>query len=352
MKRTNKPESLSTQMKRKITNPTIKKLELDGNFDIMTSTGSTQLNLAISGNRIRGGGLPGGILIEGFGPSQSGKTTVLCEIGGNAQRKGGDAQFHDPEARLDKQYFALYGIDIEPENYYQPDTVTEIFKNVRKWEPNASKKKVVNVVLADSLAALSTDMEMDNDDGDKMGMRRAKEFSEQLRKTCRVLKQKNLLLVCSNQVRVNTDAVGKFSPKYSTPGGEAIKFYSSVRIKFDNPKKIYKEIKHAGKLIKKVIGVTVQIEVVKTVDKPFRKAPVTIIFDYGIDNIRDNLQYIKDFTKNTTYCVRDKNLGTSMEEAIRKVESLELEKVLEDEVIDLWELIDSKFESNRKPKKR
>lgn len=348
--RTSNNEPLSSQMKKKAIKPR-EEVDLDGNFDIMTSTGSTLVDLAISGTRIRGGGLPGGILVEAFGPSQSGKTTVLCEIAGNVQRVGGDAQFHDPEARLDQQYFSMYGIKVKPENYFQPDTVTEVFKNVRKWEPETtSKRKVINGVFTDSLAALSTDLEMDNDEGDKMGMKRAKDFSEQLRKTCRILKQKNLLLVASNQVRVNTDAVGKFSPKYSTPGGEAIKFYSSVRLKFNNPEKIYKEIKFHGKTVKKAIGVTVEIEVVKTVDKPFRKAPLTIIFDYGIDNIRDSLQYIKDYSKNTTYCVGDQNLGVSMEEAIKKVESLHLEKPLREEVIDLWELIDSKFASDRKPK--
>lgn len=349
--RTTNNEPLSSQMKRKVIKPK-EEVELDGNFDIMTSTGSTLVDLAISGTRIRGGGLPGGILVEAFGPSQSGKTAFICEIAGNIQKAGGDARFDDPEARLDQQYFSMYGAKIKPENYSQPDTVTEVFKNIRKWEPETSlKRKVVHGSFTDSLAALSTKMEMTEEDGDKMGMRRAKEFSEQLRKTCRILKQKNLLLVTSNQVRVNVDAVGKFSPKYSTPGGEAIKFYSSVRLKFNNPEKIYKELKFHGKLVKKAIGVTVEIEVVKTIDKPFRKAPMTIIFDYGIDCIRDNLQYIKDYSKNTTYCIGNKNLGASMEEAIKKVESLNLEKTLREEVIDLWELIDSKFASDRKPKK-
>jgi recombination protein RecA len=349
--RTSNNEPLSSQMKALASKKVDEDVELDGNFDIMTSTGSTLLDLAISGCRVHGGGLPGGILVEGFGPSQSGKTTVLSEIAGNIQRSKGDVQFHDPEARLDQQYFAMYGVKIKPENYYQPDTVTEVFKNIRKWEPEtSSKRKVVHGIFADSLAALSTDMEMKEEEGDKMGMRRAKEFSEQLRKTCRVLKQKNFLLVASNQVRVNTDAVGKYSPKYSTPGGEAVKFYSSVRLKFNNPEKIYKEIKFRGKTVKKAIGVTVEIEVVKTVDKPFRKAPLTIIFDYGIDNIRDSLQYIKDYSKNTTYCVGETNLGASMEEAIKKVESMNLEKELREEVITLWELIDSKFQSDRKPK--
>jgi RecA/RadA recombinase len=346
-------EPLSTQMKRRAEAKPEKEEEtkLDGNFEIMTSTGSTLVDLAISGSRIRGGGIPGGILVEAFGISQSGKTAFLCEVAGDIQRRNGEAQFHDPEARLDHQYFEMYGVRIKPENYYQPDTVTEVFKNVRKWEPPVIKdKKIVHGIFADSLAALSTDLEMGEDDGDKMGMRRAKEFSEQLRKTCRMIKQNNYLMVCSNQVRVNMGA-GTYSPKFTTPGGEAFKFYASVRLHFGNPEKIYKVVKVAGKEVKKVIGITTMIEVVKTVDKPYRKAPMTIIFDYGIDQIRDNLQYIKDYTRNTTYCLGDRSLATSMEEAIKIIESEKLEDQLKEEVIDLWEMIESKFESNRKPKR-
>ena len=325
--------------------------ELDGNFDIMTSTGSTLLNLAISGGRVRGGGLPGGILVEAFGPSQSGKTAFLCEVAGGVQRRGGDAQFHDPEARLDREYFAMYGAKIKEENYHQPDTVTEVFKNVRAWNPSSSKSEIVHGVFADSLAALSTKMEMEEEDGDKMGMRRAKEFSEQLRKTCRVLKKKNYLLVCSNQVRVNTEAANKFSPKFSTPGGMAVAFYASVRLRFNSPEKIYKEIKIAGKTVKKVIGIQTEIEVIKTVDKPYRKAPLIILFDYGIDDIRANLQYCKDFTKSTTYIVDGISLGISMDEAIRKVEEQKLEKKLRNQTIDLWKEIEEKFATHRKPKR-
>jgi RecA/RadA recombinase len=347
-------ESLSKQMERRSTKIDVVEEEskLDGNFDVMTSTGSTLLDLAISGSRIRGGGLPGGVLVEAFGPSQSGKTAFLCETAGSIQRNLGDTQFHDPEARLDQEYFAMYDMKIKPENYYLPDTVTEVFENVRKWNPNEPEKgkKIVHGIFADSLAALSTDLEMENDEGDKMGMKRAKDFSEQLRKTCRIIKQKNYLMVCSNQVRVNVDG-GKYGQKYMTPGGISIGFYASVRLRFSTPEKVYKTVRIAGKEVKKAIGITVEVEAIKTVDKPFRKAPVTILFDYGFDTIRDNIQYIKDFTKNTTYCLGDRSLANSMDDAIKIVESEGLENQLKEEVIDLWEMIESKFASDRKPKR-
>jgi len=350
MQRT-KHQKLSVQVKRKARKIIKEEPELDGNFKTVISTGSTLLDLAISGKRIRGGGIPGGVLVEAFGPSQSGKTALLCEINGNVERQGGDSQFYDPEARLDKQFANMFGIHIKPENYFQPDTVTEVFGNVRKWEPNTKQKGIINGVFADSLAALSTDMEMTNEDGDKMGGRRAKEFSEQLRKTCRIIKQTNYIMVCSNQVRMNMDG-NKYAPKYSSPGGEAIKFYSSIRCRFNNPEKIYNIKRVAGKEVKKVIGIRTLVEVVKTVDDPFRKAPMTILFDYGIDNIRENLQYIKDFTKNTTYTIGETKLSNSMDEAIIAVEESHLENKLNEQVIDLWEEIESKFSSDRKKKWR
>jgi recombination protein RecA len=193
---------------------------------------------------------------------------------------------------------------------------------------------------------------MDNKDGDKMGMRRAKEFSEELRKTCRILTQKNLLMVCSNQVRVNIDA-GPYGQKYTTPGGEAIGFYSSLRLRFSRPDKIKAKEKIAGKEVTRVIGVESDVEVYKSsIWKPYRTAKVTILFDYGIDDIRQNLQFIKDHTKNTVYTLGENKLDGSMEKSIRIIEESKSEGLLREQVIDLWEDIEKKFESERKPKQR
>lgn len=350
MKRTRKSdEPLGKQIKRHATTVPKKKRKYEGNTSTVISTGSTLLDLAISGGRIRGGGIPGGILVEAFGPSGSGKTVLLSEIAGDIQRKGGENMFHDPEARLNKQFAQLFDLDTEKINYTIPNTIPEVFSSVRAWEPKGVK---INGVMADSLAALSTDMEMDNKEGDKMGMRRAKEFSEELRRTCRILAKNNLLMVCSNQVRVNMDA-GPYGQKYTTPGGEAVGFYSSLRLRFSKPEKIKAKERIAGKEVTRVIGVRTEIEVFKSsVWKPYRTAPVTILFDYGIDDIRENLQFIKDFTKNTTYTVGGVGLGISMESAIQKVEKDGLEDALREEVIDLWEEIESKFNTERKPKKR
>ena len=165
-----------------------------------------------------------------------------------------------------------------------------------------------------------------------------------------MIKKNNYLMVCSNQVRTNVDA-GKYGKKFSASGGLAISFYASVRINFSSPEKIYKVIKVAGKEKKKVIGIEVDLEVIKTVDDPYRKAKIYIIYGYGIDDIRGNLQYIKDNTKNTTFTVGGVSVGQSMEEAIAFVENNDLVNELKEEVIDLWEYIDSKFKVERKPKR-
>ena len=284
MERTRGIGTLSTQMRRKVGNPATKsKIEYDGDFGTIISTGSTLLDLNISGGRVRGGGLPGGILVEIFGPSGSGKTVLLSEIAGAVQRQGGEIKFADPEARLNKQFAKIFGLDLYDEDYSRPDTVPEVFGPVRTWKPHSTK--VINGIFADSLAALSTDQEMGKDEGDKMGMRRAKEFSEECRKTCRILSQNNYLMVCSNQVRENIGAT-EYEVKFSSPGGMAIGFYASLRLRAMAPSKIKKTLSKDGdddkkkKVPERIIGVRTEIEVFKSsIWKPFRKAHVTILFD-------------------------------------------------------------------------
>lgn len=342
---TNKP--LSAQIKKRTSTPVKKKPELEGNTDLMISTGSTLLDLAISGGRIRGGGIPGGIMVEIFGPAGSGKTVLLCEAAGYIQRKGGDVMFHDPEARLNQQFAQIFDMKIQANDYSTPDTIPEVFSAIRKWEPHG---KGVNGIMADSLAALSTNLEMSNEEGDKMGMRRAKEFSEELRKTARILTHNNHLLICSNQIRETMNTIG---PKYKSPGGEALAFYASLRLRTQLDKKIKKTKTIAEKEVDRIVGITINVDVHKSsVWKPHRSAPVTIIFDYGIDDIRENLQFVKRFTKATTYIIGENKLDRSLEKSIAMVEDENLEGDLKEQVIDLWEEIESKFESDRKKKKR
>jgi RecA/RadA recombinase len=183
---------------------------------MVISTGSTLLDLAISGSRIRGGGLPGGIIVEIFGPPSAGKTALLVEICSSAQAGGGEVLIADPEARLDKEYASLFGLKIPKEIYRRPNTVTELSDLIWNWAPK--KKKVINVLAADSLAAISTNLEMG--EGDKRGQQKPKELSQLCRKVGRKIALAHQLLIFTNQERQ-----GEFGR--TTPGGFAVPFHAS-----------------------------------------------------------------------------------------------------------------------------
>jgi recombination protein RecA len=305
------------------------------------STGSTLLDLAISGKRYTGGGIPGGILVEIFGGPGSGKTGVLVECCASAQETcNGQVMFLDPEARLDREYAELYGLELEKNNYHRPNTVEELFEKINNWETNPD---ILNIIAADSLAALSTELELDK--GDKMGMRRAKQFSEGLRKTCRKIAEENKLILCSNQVRQ-----GDFGDV--TPGGKGIPFYASLRIQIKQTSKIELEKTVRDKKFKKVVGIESICTIIKnSIDDPYRIAPIRLLFGKGIDDVGSNLQWIKTSLGNTTYNVGDKTYR-SLNQAIDYVEKNDLEEEVRNQVIELWEEIEGAFFTEKKPKKR
>ena len=162
-------------------------------WDHVVSTGATLVDLAISGTRREAGGIPGGIMFLMYGPSSSGKTAILTEMIGNIQAIGGGCKILDPESRLDKEYAQIYGASIsDDKNYHKPNTVSEAYKDyIYKWDALGFPENKLSIIAADSISALSTDLEMSNEDGDKMGMRRAKEFSSSCRKAARIISGKN-----------------------------------------------------------------------------------------------------------------------------------------------------------------
>ena len=326
----------------------------EGDFTKVISTGSTLLDLEISGRRIRGGGIPGGVLLEVAGDSQTGKSAILGEIAASCQANKGEVRYDDPEGRLDEEYSKIYGMEINKANYDTPDTVSQVFRNINHWEPK--NNDVINVSCEDSLAALSTDMEMDNEDGDKMGMRRAKELSEGLRKTCRKIATNNWVIACSNQIRV-----GKGGGT-TTPGGKAVGFYASIRIAL---KPIYGDTKLEKTITikrgkdkkkkvshKKVIAVRTECEVKKTVDEPYGKCKISIRFGYGVDDVRENLLYIKQNMALDKFICPDGQEYSFVEDAAVYIEDNNLENELREQVIDLWEEIDRTFKEKTKRKKK
>ena len=307
------------------------------------STHSTLLDLAISGGRVYEGGIPCSILCEIHGPAGSGKTAVLSEVGADAQEKDGVIMYEDPESRLDQEYARIYNIELNKKNYYQPETVSEVFNKVIEWyNDEENKKNKIKVALTDSLAALTTEMELDT--GDKMGMRRAKEFSAGFRKNARMIA--NMLWLCSNQERESDNGI-------VTPGGKAIPYYASLRIRIRQVKKIEVDKKlQSGTKVSKVIGIESECHITKsTVDDPYRKAPIYIVFGYGIDDIRGNLQYLKDMKKETSYKIGGKSF-LGMDQAINFVEENDKAEDLRQETITMWHEIEELFKFNKERKRR
>ena len=279
-------------------------------------------------------------------------TAIISEMVGNAIAAEGSAAILDPEGRLDHEHAKIYGVDMEKIEYEMPDTVSDIFNFMELWEPESEIGP--NIIMTDSLAALSTKMEMDSEDA--MGMRRAKEFSQGLRKLCRKIKTNNWLIACTNQVRVNVKSGGE-----TTPGGMGIPFYASLRIRiaqaFQN-KYLKKTSTINGVKQEKIYGIKSECSIKKSsIDDPYRTAVIYLIFDYGIDDVRKNLEYLKENTRNSTYILKNEKGEItfeckSMAKAIAEIEERELEQELKDSVVDLWQHIRKELTITRKKKNR
>jgi len=339
-----KQETVTEEIVEEAKNPKKDKIYTPIDSSLVVSTGSTLVDLAISGNRVRGGGLPGGILVEAFGDSSAGKTALLSDVAASIQNKQGEVTICDPEARLDKAYCEIYGLDIGSSGYERPDTVNEMIDMLRHWEPVDKKK--LNLFAADSTAALSSELEM-SDDGDKRGQKRAKDFSQGMRIISRQVADPHKIVWFNNQIRT-----GDMGQKV-TSGGHAVKFHSSLRISISKVSTVEKQKKiRTGKTLKKAIGIESLVQIVKSsVDEPFRKAPLFIIFNVGIDDVRGNLVWLKDVMRSSKYTCVDKEYS-NIYDAIKYIESENLEKELREDVIDMWEEIEEEFRMERKKKVR
>ncbi len=318
------------QIEKKYGQGAIMKMGDVGKIDIArTPTGSISLDMAI------GGGIPKGRILEIYGPESSGKTTLTLHMIAQSQKMGGQAAFIDAEHALDPEYARSIGVDIDNLLISQPDTGEQALEIVE----TLVRSNAVDIIVIDSVAALVPAAEIEGEMGDaQMGLQ-ARLMSQALRKLAGIISKSNVTVIFLNQLRMKIGVM--FGNPETTTGGNALKFYASIRMDIRKIANI--EIGTGDD--KEVIGSRVRVKIVKNkTAPPFRVAEFDVMYGSGISYEGDILDIASKFEvvkkSGAFYTYGDTKLGQGRENA--KTFLKDNPKMMESIKVDLKKLKDAK----------